>query len=190
MQKRKHVKNPIAGYDLSGFRPKYGNKKQRCWYCGGKNHKSNSCHSIKISQFQRLCWELQDRIEILENALNQSIKAADNRKRKQMVKLKKKKKKKHEEQVKAMDKAVTIKTLLLQDEAVGWGKNTYRYWHLADAKIKEMTPKQQKEVNKCYEQLFGETLQQAMLNPIDIEEVLEELSEAEYSKSIDLDDTS
>ena len=113
MQKRKRDKNPIADYDLSGFRPKYGNKKQRCWYCGGKNHKSNYSHSIKISQFQRLCWELQDRIEILENALNQSIKAADNRKRKQMVKIKKKKKKKHEEQVKAMDKAVTIKTLLL-----------------------------------------------------------------------------
>ena len=89
-----------------------------------------------------------------------------------------------------MDKAVTIKTLLLQDEAVGKGKTTYRYWHLADAKIKEMTPKQQKEVNKCYEQLFGETLQQAMLNPIDIEEALEELSEAESSKSMDLDDTS
>ena len=148
MQKRKHDKNPIAGYDLSGFRPRYGKKKQRCWYCGGKNHKSNSCHSIKISQLQRLCWELQDRIETLENALNHSIKAAESRKRKQMVKIKKKKRKKHEELVKAMDKAVTIKTLLLQDEAVGWEKNTYRYWHLADSKIKEMTPKEQKVVNK------------------------------------------
>ena len=102
-----------------------------------------------------------------------------------MVKIKKKKKKKHEEQIKAMDKAVTIKTLVLQDEAVGWEKNTYRYWHLADAKIKEMTPKQQKEVIKCYQQLFGETLQQAMLNPIDIEEALDELIEAESSMDID-----
>ena len=41
-----------------------------------------------------------------------------------------------------------------------------------------------------YEQLFGETLQRAMLNPIDIEEALEELSEAESSKSMDIDDTS
>ena len=107
-----------------------------------------------------------------------------------MVKIKKKKKKKYEEQVKDLDKAVAIKTLLLQDEAVGWEKNTYRYWHLADAIIKEITPKQQKMVNKCYEQLFGETLQQAMLNPIDIEEVLEELSDTESSKSMDIDDTS
>ena len=73
-QIRKHDKNPIACYDLSGFRPRYGKKKQRCWYCGGNNHKSNSCHSIKISQLQRLCWELQDKIETLENALNLSIK--------------------------------------------------------------------------------------------------------------------
>ena len=109
IQKRKHDKNPIAGYDLSGFRPRYGKKKQRCWYCGGKNHKSNSCHSIKISQLQRLCWELQDRIETLENALNHSIKAAESRKRKQMVKIKKKKRKKLRELVKAInhDKSIT-----------------------------------------------------------------------------------
>ena len=44
-----------------------------------------------------------------------------------MVKIKKKKKKKHKEQVKAMDKTVTIKSILLQNEAVGWEKNTYRY---------------------------------------------------------------
>ena len=44
------------------------------------------------------------RIETLENALNHSIKAAENNKRKQMIKFKKKKKKKHEEQIKAMDK--------------------------------------------------------------------------------------
>ena len=44
-----------------------------------------------------------------------------------MVKIKKKKKKKQEEQIKAMNKAVKIKKLPLQDEAVGWEKNTYRY---------------------------------------------------------------
>ena len=48
-----------------------------------------------------------------------------------------------------------------------------------------MTPKQQKAVSKCYQQLFGETLQQAMLNPIDIEEALDELIEAESSMDID-----
>ena len=75
----------------------------------------------------------QDGIETLENVLNQSTKAAENRKPKQMVKIKKKKM--HEEQVKAMGKALTIKSLLLQDEAFGWEKNTYRYCHLANAKI-------------------------------------------------------
>ena len=42
-----------------------------------------------------------------------------------------------------------------------------------------MTLKQQKAVNKCYQQLFGETLQLVMLNPIDIKEALEELNKAE-----------
>ena len=49
MRKRMHDINPIAGYNLSSFRPKYKKKHKRCWYCGGKNHKSNSCHSIIIS---------------------------------------------------------------------------------------------------------------------------------------------
>ena len=40
------------------------------------------------------------------------------------------------------------------------------------------------------EQLFGETIQQDILNPIDIEEALEELNKAESSKSMDIDDTS
>ena len=34
LQKRKHDKNTIAGYDLSSFRRRYGEKKQRCWYRG------------------------------------------------------------------------------------------------------------------------------------------------------------
>ena len=53
-----------------------------------------------------------------------------------------------------------------------------------------MTPKEQKVVNKWFRQLFSKTLQQAMLNPIDIEETLEELNEAESYKSMDIDDTS
>ena len=40
-----------------------------------------------------------------------------------------------------MDKAVTIKSLLFQDEAVGWGKNTYKYWHLVDSKNKRKEAK-------------------------------------------------
>ena len=87
-----------------------------------------------------------------------------------------------------MDKLVTIKSLLIQIEAVWWEKNTYKYCHLANVKIKGMTQNQQKAVNKCYEQLFGETLHQAKLNPIDIEEELEDLIEAESSKSMDIDD--
>ena len=53
-----------------------------------KEPQNQICHSIKLSQLQSLCWELQDRIETLENALKHSIKAAENRKRKQMVKIK------------------------------------------------------------------------------------------------------
>ena len=92
--------------------------------------------TIKISKLQKLCcecWELQDRIETLENALNHSIKAAESRKPKQMVKIRKKKKK-NKEHVKASYKAVTIKKLLLQESLHEGTKNIYIYWHLADSK--------------------------------------------------------
>ena len=187
MRKRMHDINPIAGYNLSSFRPKYKKKHKRCWYCGGKNHKSNSCHSIIIPQLQRLCWDLQIRIESLESALENSVKAAENRKRKQMVKLKKRKKKKHEEQIKAMNKAVTLKTLILKDEAEGWQKHSYRYWLLADEKLNAMKPKEQKAVKKCFKQLFGLTFEQAMLEHIDIEEGIDLLNEEEIDGTMDIE---
>ena len=49
-----------------------------------------------------------------------------------------------------------------------------------------MASKQQKAVNKWYKQLFGQTLQQARINSIDIEEALEELNNAGSSESMDI----
>ena len=49
-----------------------------------------------------------------------------------------------------------------------------------------MASKQQKAVNKWYKRLFGQTLQQARINSIDIEEALEELNDAGSSESMDI----
>ena len=66
------------------------------------------------------------------------------------------------------------------------GKNTYKYWLLADEKLKEIVLKKLQWEKKCFEQFFGETLQQAMLYHIDIEEKLEELKKAESSIFMDI----
>ena len=109
--------NPIQGYDLQKHCKKRKSKMIRCWTCGGLNHKSYSCPSIIISHLQRLCWKLQTRIEVLENFQLQSKKEAEKRIKRQKTKKKKsRKKKKHMKVVNAMNKAVTLKTLLLQDD--------------------------------------------------------------------------
>ena len=71
---------------------------------------------MKIAQICRLLWEMTERIEILEKALNMSKKKAEELKRKQQAKAKKKKLKKHRKIVQAMNKAVTIHLLLIKDE--------------------------------------------------------------------------
>ena len=96
---------------------------------------------------------------------------AEKRAKKQLAKKKKaRKKKKHLKVVNAMNKAVTLKTLLLQDEEKGWQKNSYRFWLLAVKKFEEMEQKEKLEVEKQYKQLFGETLKDSLMEQIDFEE--------------------
>ena len=49
-----------------------------------------------------------------------------------------------------MSKAVTLKTLLLQDEEKGWQKNSSKFWRLAVKKFEEMEQKEKLEVEKQY----------------------------------------
>ena len=53
-----------------------------------------------------------------------------------------------------------------------------------------MAQNQLKLINKCCEEVLIKILHQAMINPFDINEVLEELNETESYKSIDIYDTS
>ena len=76
-----------------------------------------------------------------------------------------------------MSKAVTLKTLLLQDEEKGWQKNSYRFWLLAVNKFEEMEQKEKLEVEKQYKQLFGETLKDLLMEQIDFEEAYEDYLE-------------
>ena len=170
--------NPISGYDLSKHYRKRKNKKTRCWTCGGYNHKSYSCPSIIIFQLQRLYWKLQTRIEVLEYSHLQLKIKAEKRAKKQLAKKKKaRKKKKHLKVVNAMNKAVTLKTLLLKDEEKGWQKNSYRFWLLAVKKFEEMEQKEKLEVEKQYKQLFGETLKDSLMEQINFEEAYEDYLE-------------
>ena len=105
--------NPIAGYNLSAHMKKNKKYKKKCWKCGKSGHTRNFCPSMKITQIRRLIWEMIERIETLEKALNQSKKKAEELKRKHQAKIKKKK---HQETVQAMNKAVMIHLLLLKNE--------------------------------------------------------------------------
>ena len=73
-----------------------------------------------------------------------------------------------------MNKAVTLKTLLLQDEEKGWQKNSYRFWLLAVKKLEEMEQKEKLLVEKQYKQLFGENLKDSLMEPMDFEEAYED----------------
>ena len=68
-----------------GFQAKIWKQKTKMLVLWRKEPQKQFLHYIKISQLQRLCLELQDKIETLENALNQSKKTAENRNQKQMV---------------------------------------------------------------------------------------------------------
>ena len=117
--------------------------------CGGWNNKSYSCLSIIIFHLQRFYWKLKTGIEVLEYSQLQLKREAKKRINKQLAKKKKaRKKKKHSKVVNAMNKAVTLKTLLLQDEEKGWQKNSYRALLLAVKKLEEMEQKEKLEFEK------------------------------------------
>jgi len=73
--------------------------------CGKISHTSLSCCSMKISKIQRLAVE------------ESNIKAAK-LERKHIVKIKKKKMKKHKENVEGMNRVVTMKILINNDEDI------------------------------------------------------------------------
>ena len=166
--------NPIAGYNLSAYRKKRKKSNIRCWTCGNRGHTSISCRSMKISQIQRLIWELQKRIEILEIAAEESNIKAAKLQRKHIAKIKKKKKKKHKEKVDGMNRAVTMKILLNKDEDIGLQYGTPKYLTEAMALHQSLKPREKIQVEKEYFKLFGESLKEKILDAIDIDDAVEE----------------
>ena len=104
-------------------------------------HKSNFCPSIKASKLHRLCLELQNRIELLEMALDQKQKSAEKRMRKHKAKVKKKK---HKKLIQAMDNAVTLRILLIKDEDIGIHDGTPKWLNEALNLHSKMTRKGKK----------------------------------------------
>ena len=129
---------------------------------------------MKITQIRRLIWEMFERIETLEKTLNQSKKKAEELKRKHQAKIKKKKQKKHQETVQAMNKAVTIHLLLLQNEHMieeGYAEPKHS---LKAMEFHQSLPnKLQTRVEKQYKRLFGGTIREHMLDAIDDDELFD-----------------
>ena len=172
--KRQIHTNPIAGYNLSAHMKKNKKYKKKCWKCGKSGHTRNFCPSMKITQIRRLIWEMIERIETLEKALNQSKKKAEELKRKHQAKIKKKKQKKHQETVQAMNKAVTIHLLLLKNEhMIEEGYAEPKHLLKAMEFHQSLPNKLQTRVEKQYKRLFGGTIREHMLDAIDDDELFD-----------------
>ena len=172
--KRQIYTNPIAGYNLSAHMKKNKKYKKKCWKCGKSGHTRNFCPSMKITQIRRLIWEMIERIETLEKALNQSKKKAEELKRKHQAKIKKKKQKKHQETVQAMNKAVTIHLLLLKNEhMIEEGYAEPKHLLKATEFHQSLPNKLQTRIEKQYKRLFGGTIREHMLDAIDDDELFD-----------------
>ena len=109
---------------------------------------------MKLSQIQRLIWEMSERIEKLEKALSQSKKKVAKFQQKQEAKIKKKKKKKHLEIIQAMNKALQLKLLINKDLDLDIVQGTPKYITEAMEIHQKFDPKKRILVEREYKKLF------------------------------------
>ena len=144
--------NPIAGYNLSAHRKNQKRKIKSCWWCAKKGHTRKSCPSMKLSQIQRLIWEMREKKEKLEKA--QSRKKVAKIQQKHEAKIQKKKKKKHLEIIQAMNKALQLKLLINKDLDLGIVQGTPKYITEAMEIHQKLDPKKRILVEREYKKLF------------------------------------
>ena len=158
----------------------YINKQcKRCWYCGSKNHIKLDCPVLKENQFWTLLTELEQRISEIEEELHIQKKNRLKRERKIEKQKVKKQKKKHLQVIKAMNKAVSIKLLLDKDEVKGLQEGTPKYLTQAMTLHKNLEPKERILLEKEYQKLFGVSLNEQILDALDMDEIIQQINEKE-----------
>lgn len=139
--------------------PKIPSKKVKkekisCWYCGKYGHKRKTCTSRIEATAQSRLAKLERQVQKLEYKL-QSYEAEkiywQNLRKARTIRLKKKiKKRRHKARVRMQNKAVTIRSLLLQEEA---DPDTESFLRAANI-IRKLGRKEKKTLYKTYQTLF------------------------------------
>ena len=103
-------------------------------------------------------------------------------------KIKKKKQKKQKKnylkKIQAMNKAVSIKLLLNQDEDLGLLQGATKYINQAMSLHKSLSPRERILLEKEYQKLFGVELKAQILETLDIDDMIEVFNE---EKDLSLD---
>ena len=86
---------------------------------------------------------------------------------------------KHLQVIKAMNKAVSIKLLLDKDEVKGLQEGTPKYLTQAMTLHQNLKLKERILLEKEYQKLFGVSLNEQILNSLDIDEIIQQLNEKE-----------
>ena len=144
----------IRGYDHSLRRRNHKKKQKKCWVCGSPDHLKAHCPVHKQSQLSQRVTELEKRIQELEELLHIQNKMKKKRDQKKRRKIKKKKKKKHQRLVKALNMAVKIKGLILQEETTWEGIHALK----AAKYIENMSNRAKEATFKAYKGLYGTDL--------------------------------
>ena len=107
------------------------------------------------------------------------IQKKNRNKREKRIKKKKQKKQKKNylKKIQAMNKAVSIKLILNQDEDIGLIQGTTKYISQAMSLHKSLPPKERILLEKEYQKLFGVALKTQILEALDIDDMIEEFNE-------------
>ena len=129
-------------------------KKISCWYCGKYGHKRKTCTSRIEATAQSRLAKLERQVQKMEYKL-QSYEAEkiywQNLRKARIIRLKEKiRKRRHRARVRMQNKAVTIRSLLLQEEA---DPDTDSFLRAANI-IRKLGRKEKKTLYKTYETLF------------------------------------
>ena len=100
------------------------------------------------------------------------------------MKKQKKQKKNYLKKIQAMNKAVSIKLLLNQDEDIGLIQGTTKYINQEMSLHKSLPPRERILLEKEYQKLFGVELKTQILEALDIDNMIKEFNE---EKDLSLD---
>ena len=143
------------------------------------SHLELDCPVLKEKQLWKLLTELHQKITIMEEELQIQKKNRNKREKKLKKKKQNKQKKNYLKKIQAMNKAVSIKLLLNQDEDLGLLQGTTKYINQAMSLHKSLPPKERILLEKEYQKLFGVALKPQILEALDMDNMIKEFNEEE-----------